>query len=53
MHILMLSLTVAFVVCVLLLVAFGLFTKTALARRLEAIEPRRQPHLRRGDPRHV
>lgn len=33
MHILMLSLTVAFALCVLLLLAIGLFTMTPLGRR--------------------
>ena len=45
MHILMLSLTVAFVVCVLLLVAVGLFAMTPLGRRVEEGEHRRRPRL--------
>ena len=47
MHIVMLSLTVAFLVCVLLLAVFGLFTTTDLARRMypESGERRRTPRL--------
>jgi septation ring formation regulator EzrA len=43
MHIVMISLTVALVICLVLLVAFGLFTRTAFARRIEEDEHRRKP----------
>jgi type II secretory pathway component PulM len=43
MHILVISLTVAFVVCLLLLAAFWLFTLTPLARRIEQADRRHSP----------
>lgn len=46
MHILMISLTVALVICVVLLGAFGLFTRTGFARRIKAAERRHQPLTR-------
>jgi len=46
MHVLVLSLLVALLVCVLLLAAFALFTITPLARRIERGEHPRtlRPH---------
>jgi hypothetical protein len=38
MHIVPISLTVAFLICLLLLAGFGLFTLTPLARRIEKAE---------------
>ena len=46
MHIVMISLTVALVICVVLLGAFALFTRTAFARRVEGAERRREPLTR-------
>ena len=43
MHIVAISLTVALVVCLLLLVAFWLFTLTPLARRIEQAETGYRP----------
>ena len=43
MHIVMISLTVALVICVVLLGAFALFTRTGVARRIEDGERRRTP----------
>lgn len=48
MHILMLTITIAFVVCVLLLVAFGLFTMSPLAHHIERF---REPGQRQDSPR--
>ena len=45
MHIVMLSLMVALVVCVLLLVAFALFTLTPFARRIQENEQRHHPRF--------
>jgi hypothetical protein len=45
MHIVMVSLMVALLVCVALLGAFAAFTKTPLARRIEQEESRRRPRL--------
>ena len=45
MPVVMLSLTVAFVVCVLLLAAVGLFTLTPLARRIQEDERRQRARL--------
>ena len=45
MHILMLSLTVVFVVCVLLLVAAALFAMTPLARNIEEGEQSHRPRF--------
>jgi hypothetical protein len=43
MHVLMLTLTVAFVVCVVLLVAFGVFTTSRFADRVDHLhEPGRR-----------
>jgi hypothetical protein len=41
MHIVISSLLVAFLICVLLLAAFGLFTLTPLAHRIEEQEQHR------------
>jgi septation ring formation regulator EzrA len=43
MHIVMTSLIAALVICVVLLGVFGLFTRTAFARRIEEAERRRAP----------
>jgi hypothetical protein len=59
MHITILSLIVAIAVCVLLLVAFGLFTMTPLARQITEDARRRNQDAtdrvrrsrRNGDPR--
>jgi len=40
MHVVMLTLMVALAVCLLLLIAFGLFTRTAAARRIGGRDPR-------------
>ena len=48
MHIIMLSLTIAFVVCVLLLVAFGLFTISPFAHHAEQFH---KPGQRQNSPR--
>ena len=45
MHIVMLSLMLALVVCVLLLAAFWAFTLTPLARRIQAEERGRRPRF--------
>jgi hypothetical protein len=45
MHIVMLSLMVALAVCVLLLVAFALFTLTPFARRIQQNEQRHRPRF--------
>jgi len=45
MHIVMLSLMVALAVCVLLLVAFALFTLTPFARRIQENEQRHRPRF--------
>ena len=45
MHIVMISLTVAIAVCVLLLAAFGAFTLTPLARRIQEEERRHRPRF--------
>jgi septation ring formation regulator EzrA len=44
MHIVMTSLLVALVVCAVLLCAFALFTRTRVARRIDAAEHRRAAH---------
>ena len=45
MHVLVVSLFVALAVCVLLLAAFGVFTATPFAHRIENEQRRRpQPH---------
>jgi hypothetical protein len=48
MNIVMLCLTIAFVVCVLLLVAFGLFTISPFARHIEQFH---KPGQRQNSPR--
>jgi hypothetical protein len=48
MHILMLTITIAFVVCVLLLVGFGLFTMSPLAHHIDRF---REPGQRQDSPR--
>jgi hypothetical protein len=39
MHVVMLTLMVALAVCLLLLIGFGLFTRTAAARRIGGRDP--------------
>jgi hypothetical protein len=46
---LMLTLTIAIVVCVLLLVAFGLFTISPIARHIDRFH---EPGRRQDSPRH-
>ena len=48
MHILMLMITIAFVVCVLLLAAFGLFMISPLARHADRFH---EPGQRQDSPR--
>jgi hypothetical protein len=48
MHILMPSITIAFVVCVLLLVAFGLFTISPFAHHVDRFH---EPGQRQDSPR--
>jgi thiol:disulfide interchange protein len=48
MHIVMLTLTIAFVVCVLLLVAFGLFTMSPFAHHADRFH---EPGQRQDSPR--
>jgi Na+-transporting methylmalonyl-CoA/oxaloacetate decarboxylase gamma subunit len=48
MHILMLTITIAFVVCVLLLIAFGLFTMSPLAHHFDRFH---EPAQRQDSPR--
>ena len=43
MHIVMISLAVALVICVVLLGAFALFTRTETARRIEEADRRSRP----------
>ena len=45
MHVVMLSLMVALLVCVLLLAAFAAFTRTPWGRRIGQAEQQRRPRL--------
>jgi thiol:disulfide interchange protein len=48
MHVVMVTLVLAFVVCVLLLVAFGLFTMSPLAHHVDRFH---EPGQRQNSPR--